>query len=467
MKNELRELLRTLPPMDELLSRPWVPAIENLLGRNAVKSVFADVIGEIRKEIRQGRPVSVDPEAIEKEARHRLEPYLRPRLRNVVNATGVVVHTNLGRSVLPVETTRHICEIASGYNTLEFDLEEGRRGHRNELVEWLLCQVTGADAAVVVNNNAGAVMLVLSALAGNREAIVSRGELVEIGGSLRVPEIMAFSGTDMVEVGTTNRTHLKDYAGAVTERTAMLLKVHPSNYRVVGFHSEVPREDLAALAREKDLIFMEDLGSGILLDLTPWGLTGEPTVKQCLMSGVDLITFSGDKLLGGPQVGVIAGRRQLIDQIRTHPLVRALRVDKMALAALESILRLYLEGRWREIPTLEMLTLSQEELETRAESLKAKLANRFPDLPFLLTRVNDAVGGGAFPATDIPGLAVSISGTHELRGDIQRQLRIQEPAIVAGAREDRVDLHVRTLLPGDDERILQALSALMEGWKEK
>lgn len=461
MKNELRELLRSLPPMDELLARPWVPAVENVLGRDAVKSAFADVIGELRQEIRQGRTIAVDTEAIDTEARSRLEPYLRPRLRNVVNATGVVVHTNLGRSVLPAETARHLCDIATGYNTLEYNLEEGRRGHRNDLVEWLLCQLTGADAAMVVNNNAGAVMLVLSALAKDREAIVSRGELVEIGGSFRVPEIMAFSGTEMVEVGTTNRTHLRDYSGAVTERTAMLLKIHPSNYRIVGFHSEVPREDLAALAREKDLIFMEDLGSGILIDLAPWGLTGEPTVKQCLMSGVDLITFSGDKLLGAPQMGIIAGRRQLVDKIRNHPLVRALRVDKMALAGLEAVLRLYLEGRWSDIPTLQMLTLSPEALQTRAESLMTRLASHFPTLDFRLTEVTDAVGGGAFPATDIPGLAVSFSGTHGLRGDIQRQLRLQDPAVVAGAREDRVDLHVRTLLPGDEDRILTALSALM------
>ncbi len=453
--------------MDILLDQAWVAPFESMLGREAVKSSFADVIGEIRKDIRQGKSVDVDLSSIEREARRRLEPFSRPRLRNVVNATGVVVHTNLGRSILPEETARHIHNIATGYNTLEYDLEAGHRGHRNDLVEWLLCQVTGADAAIVVNNNAGAVLLVLSALAGQKEAIVSRGELVEIGGSFRVPDIMAYSGTEMVEVGTTNRTHLKDFEKAVSDRTAMLLKVHPSNYRIMGFHSEVSRQDLAALAREKDLVFMEDLGSGILVDLSPYGLSGEPTVRECLLSGVDLITFSGDKLLGGPQMGVIAGRRQLVDRIRNHPLVRALRVDKMALAGLESILRLYLSGRWKEIPSLHMLSLSGEELLEKACGVKAALEERLPQLVFEITDTVDAVGGGAFPATDLPGVAVTLSGKTVLQGDLQKRLRLQDPAIVAGAREDRVDLHVRTLLEGDGEKIAAALANLVERGGER
>lgn len=462
MKDDLRTLLRSLPSMDVLLAQPWVPTFERSLGRDAVKSAFADVIGELRRDIRKGSSVDVNVASIEVEARHRLAPFLKTRLRNVVNATGVVVHTNLGRSVLPEDTAQHLCDIAIGYNTLEYDLDEGHRGHRNDLVEWLICQTTGADAALVVNNNAGAILLVLSALAKGKEAIVSRGELVEIGGSFRIPDIMSFSGTKMVEVGTTNRTHLRDFEGAITDETAMLLKVHPSNYRVVGFHSEVPREDLAALAREKDLIFTEDLGSGILVDLAPYGLSGEPTVRQCLMSGVDLITFSGDKLLGGPQIGIIAGRKQLVDRIRNHPLVRALRVDKMGLAALESILRLYLADRWQEIPTLNMLTLSRQSLLERAEHLRDLLEARFNEISFLVTEVGDAVGGGAFPATSLPGFAVTFSAHENIKGDLQKALRMQNPAIIAGAREDRIDLHVRTLLADDDKRIIEALESVIE-----
>lgn len=448
--------------MDVLLTRPWVPSFENLLGREAVKSAFADVIGEFRRDIRKGHAAGVDISSIEAEARRRLVPFLEPRLRNVINATGVVVHTNLGRSVLPVETAQHLCNIATGYNSLEYNIEEGRRGHRNDLVEWLLCQVTGADAALVVNNNAGAVLLVLSALAKGKETIVSRGELVEIGGSFRVPDIMAFSGTTMIEVGTTNRTHMKDYAEAITDQTAMLLKVHPSNYRVVGFHSEVPREDLAALAREKDLMFVEDMGSGILVDLSPYGLSGEATARQCLMSGVDLITFSGDKLLGGPQIGIIAGRKQLVEKLRNHPLVRALRLDKMVLAALESILRLYLAGRWQEIPTLNMLVAPRQDLLKKAEDLQALLEKRFKETLFHVTEVEDAVGGGAFPVTSVPGFAVTFSAPRNMEEDLQKSLRLQNPPIIAGAHEGKVDLHVRTLLADDDTRIVHALTKIFE-----
>ncbi|HQK25426.1 MAG TPA: L-seryl-tRNA(Sec) selenium transferase, partial [Synergistaceae bacterium] len=323
MNPAVQEVLRSIPAMDQLLAAPWVEAVARDLGHEAVKAVFSDVVGEIREDLRQGRRASVDRAFLDAEAQRRCFLRCRSSLHRVVNATGVVIHTNLGRSCLHAEAVEAVREVAEAYSTLEYHVERGERGHRNDHVEWLLCQVTGADGAFVVNNNAGAVLLGLAALARNKQVVVSRGELVEIGGSFRVPDILAFSGAHMVEVGTTNRTYLADYEGALSPETALLLKVHPSNYRVVGFSSGVDRSDLARLARDKDLIFMEDLGSGMLVDLEEQGLPGEPTVRQCLRQGVDLVTFSGDKLLGGPQIGALVGRRQIIDRLRTYPLARA------------------------------------------------------------------------------------------------------------------------------------------------
>lgn len=463
MRDEIQNLLRKIPPMDELLSRPWVNEVEELLGRRALKSVFADVIGELRLALREGTCEAIDVAAIEQEARARLLAKASPSLHPVINATGVVVHTNLGRSVLPQEALDAVRLSSERYSTLEYRLDVGERGERNDHVEWLLSQVTGADAALVVNNNAAAVLLCLAALAKDKESVVSRGELVEIGGSFRIPDVMAFAGTRMVEVGTTNRTHLSDYAKAVTESTALLLKVHPSNYRIVGFHAEVEREALAALAREKELIFLEDLGSGVVADLAASGLGSETTVAQSLMAGVDLVTFSGDKLLGGPQIGVVAGRKQLIDRLRRFPLLRALRVDKMTLAALEAVLRLYLRGQEGTIPTVAMLTLSLDALKRRADVLASMIATRCPEADVDVIPVEDAVGGGAYPEQPLQGWGVALTLPSVSSGTLQRRLRLGEPAVVAAAEKDRVVFHVRTLLEGDAGLLAAALGAQAEG----
>jgi len=306
-----RESLRQLPAMDELLSLQGISCYETRLGRKSVKSVVSDVIGEYRKSILEGNTSPISLENIQSEIEKRLRKHSRRSPCKVINATGVIVHTNLGRSCLAREAVDAVREVAAGYSNLEYDIETGGRGQRNDHVEWLLCQLTGSDSALVVNNNAGAVLLLLATFASDSEVIVSRGELVEIGGSFRIPDIMAFSGAKLVEVGTTNRTRVEDYKKAISEKTGMILKVHPSNFRIVGFHEEASRHELASLAKENGLLFAEDLGSGVLTDCSMLGLAGEPTVKECVESGVDIVTFSGDKLLGGPQAGCIAGRRPL------------------------------------------------------------------------------------------------------------------------------------------------------------
>lgn len=463
MNERVRELLRQIPPMDTLLSEPWVSRYEKDLGRPAVKAVFTDIIGEIRKSALEGKELSADRTRIALEARKRLESYDSPSLKRVVNATGVVIHTNLGRSCLSEAALRAVVECAENYSTLEYNLSSGDRGHRNDHVEWLLCQATGADAALVVNNNAGAVILCLAALASGRESIVSRGELVEIGGSFRIPDIMAASGTRLVEVGTTNRTYVADYGKAVGDATALILKVHPSNFRIVGFQSAPTREELAALAREKDLVFMEDLGSGFLLDPRSIGLKGETPVRECVLSGVDVVTFSGDKMLGGPQAGIIAGRSQILGRMRKHPLMRALRPDKMTLAALEATLRQVLAGEIEAIPTLSMISTPPEILLSKAKSLARRLKRYSPEFSFTIVAAEDAVGGGSLPEIPLPGYAVAVTHPRFSSGWIQKTLREAPCPVIATSREKALLLHVRTIRESDVGMIVKALSTAGSG----
>ncbi len=463
-RSEGVDKLRTLPPMDVLLQSPEVEGFFLLLGRTTVKDILSETLSTLRRDLLKGVDLTATVETVLERALPILEKRCRKSLLSVVNATGVVVHTNLGRSCLAAEAIQAVTEAASQYSTLEFDLDGGKRGHRSDHVEWLLCRVTGAEAGIVVNNNAGAVLLMLAALCVEREVIVSRGELVEIGGSFRIPDILTFSGARLAEVGATNRTHRADYEGAINERTAALLKVHPSNFRMEGFVSSVPREDLAGLARERGLLFLEDLGSGTLLDLSPLGLRGEPTVADCIREGADLVTFSGDKMLGGPQIGAIVGKKALIDRLRTYPLLRALRVDKMTLAAFEATLRLYLSERTGEIPTLAMISASKEDLRNRAKGLADKLRKTLPGENITLVEVDDAVGGGAFPAEALPGWGVALPGGRwGSAGNLLALLRQQKNPIVAGARENEAIFHVRTLLAGDEERICCSLRAVSEG----
>lgn len=460
MDERVRELLRRIPSMEILLSEEWVAPFEKIIGRQAVKNIFSDIIGSLRKSLLEGTKISIDVDLIRRTARERIAKASARSLVPVVNATGVVIHTNLGRSCLCESALKAVLECASSYSTLEYDCSSGERGYRNDHVEWLLTQVTGADAALVVNNNAGAVILCLSALSSGKDAIVSRGELVEIGGSFRIPEIMSASGTRLVEVGTTNRTHLRDYEAAITETTAMLVKIHPSNFRIVGFHSEVPREDLAFLAREKGLIFLEDLGSGFLLDPGSFGLKGENSVRECIMAGVDLVTFSGDKMLGGPQAGIIAGRSQLIEKLKRHPLMRALRPDKMTLAALEATLREYLSGNAEAIPTIKMISADKNAILQKARRLCRYLRTRCPSFTFSTIPVQDAVGGGSYPEIPLEGYGVSVAHPGISAGELQEKLREGEIPVVAAVKEDALRIHVRTLKDGDFEKIRCALARI-------
>ncbi|MGC9371718.1 MAG: L-seryl-tRNA(Sec) selenium transferase [Thermovirgaceae bacterium] len=461
MDQNKRNILRQLPAMDEVLALPEISIFEKTLGRKAVKSVVADVIGDVRKSILVGETGSVSLENIQAEIEGRLAKYSSPSLDRVVNATGVVVHTNLGRSCLAPEAVEAVNQTAARYSTLEYEVRSGERGQRNDHVEWLLCQLTGSDGAVVVNNNAGAVLLLLATFAFGEEVIVSRGELVEIGGSFRIPDIMALSGAKLVEVGTTNRTRIEDYRNALSERTRMILRVHPSNFRIVGFHSSPSRKELAALAKEKDLLFAEDLGSGVLVDCSEFGLSGEPTVRECIDAGVDLVTFSGDKLLGGPQAGSIVGRRALVERLKKHPFLRALRIDKMTLAALERTLRLYLEGNYLRIPTLGMLAASTNELEKVAESLREKILETAGDRWDIgITEVKDVVGGGAFPETSLEGRGLRLESKDLDEQEILDGLRCHSIPVIGVIEDGTALLHVRTLLDGDDKIIADAIKNL-------
>lgn len=377
----------------------------------------------------------------------------RPSLRRVINATGVVLHTNLGRAPLADRAVRAMMA-ATGYGSLEIALETGTRGSRHEHCVGLLRELTGAPAALVVNNNAAAVMLVLNTLARGRDAVISRGELVEIGGSFRVAEIMARSGVGMREVGSTNRTHLRDYEAELAG-AALILKVHRSNFRLEGFTAEVPAADLAALAREHGVPLVHDLGSGALLDMRRLGLPSEPTAADGLAEGADVVTLSGDKLLGGPQAGIILGRPDLVDAMRANPLCRSVRPDKLTLAALEATLALYRdpETAVREIPTLRMLGADARDLETRAKAMALRLEDA--GIPGAVEPAAGAVGGGAYPGVELPGFAVVVRPPNA--EELARRLRTGDPPVVARVRDDRVWLDPRTVSPAEEDELVVAV----------
>ena len=437
--------------MDELLDRGELKA--SALSPALLRESVREELDALRGEVRGGR--SSLPETDELCARilARAEEKQMPSLRTVINATGVTLHTNLGRACLSERAANAAAEAAYAYSTLEYDAARGCRGSRH--VESLLCRLTGAEAAMAVNNNAAAVLLILSALASGGEVIVSRGELVEIGGSFRIPEIVTQCGCTLREVGATNKTHLRDYDAAVSEQTRAILKVHTSNYRIVGFTESVPREALAALARERGLPLIEDLGSGALVELEQYGIHGEPTVQRSLRAGVDVASFSGDKLLGGPQAGLIVGRKEYIERLKKHPLARALRLDKMTLAALHATLRAYLDTDTaaREIPTLAMLSAGEGALHEKALRLQQALAGA--GVASQLVKTGDAVGGGSAPAQELPGWAVALDpGKHSV-DELEERLRMRAKPIVARIHRGQYLLCVRTI----DEKDFAGLAA--------
>jgi L-seryl-tRNA(Ser) seleniumtransferase len=454
-------LLRTLPKVDALLEREDLTALAALQPRAVVVAAVREAVEAARARVLAGADEAISAADIAADVAALVEARMRPSLRRVVNATGIIVHTNLGRSVLSDAALRAALDIGGNYSTLEYDPATGERGSRHVHVERLICDVTDAEAAMVVNNNAAAVLLAIAGLAGRKEAIVSRGQLVEIGGSFRIPDVMRQSGAKMVEVGATNKTHLRDYENAITAKTGLLLKVHSSNFRVVGFTEEVQLADLVALGREHGVPVYEDQGSGVLVDLRPFGLGDEPTVRSSIEAGADLVSVSGDKLLGGPQAGILAGSKAVIERLKKHPLARALRVDKLTLAALEATLRLYLdpERAIREVPTLRMLTTDNDAVRLRARALVDRIVERCGDayLAFSFPDVSRA-GGGALPMTDVPTHVVAVESRSMSANEIEERLRLGEPCIVTRIKDGRVVIDPRTLTEAEEGEVVEALA---------
>jgi L-seryl-tRNA(Ser) seleniumtransferase len=455
---DVAQLLPLLPAVDKILSVEGAAALLARYARGAVVEAIRDELDSLRVRIREGavgdpRPLSAA--SVLAAAERRLEAAGAPRLRRVVNATGVILHTNLGRALLAPSAAARAREAALEPCTLEFDLDRAGRGDRDDLVEGHIVALTGAEAATVVNNNAAAVLLMLNTLAQAREVVVSRGELVEIGGSFRIPDVMEKSGALLREVGTTNRTHLDDYRRALTTATAMLLKVHTSNYRVVGFTAAVPLVELVELARSREgMVVAEDLGSGALVDLEPRGLGHEPLVAERLAAGVDVVSFSGDKLLGGPQCGILAGRRDLIDRMRRNPLKRALRCDKMNLAALEETLRLYrfAPDPFAVIPTLRSLTRPVVEIEaTGAKAAELVQAELGADYSVELVVSTAKAGSGSRPDLDLESRALAIRSSAFSADEVAARFRSSEPPIVGRIEGDRFLLDLRAI---EDPRVL-------------
>jgi L-seryl-tRNA(Ser) seleniumtransferase len=469
MELERARLLRQIPSVDELLRAPRLTPFLAPLSRPRAADLVRQFLSDVRERLLAlpitDLPPELDLAALETEAAQVLARAGRPSLVRVINASGVVIHTNLGRSPLGAAAQEGILTAAACYTNLEYDLKEGQRGSRQVHLEKLVTEITGAEACLVVNNNAAGVFLALSALARDREVIISRGQLVEIGGSFRMPEIMAMSGAILREVGTTNKTYLADYEKAITSQTAMFLKVHPSNFKLLGFTQEVPLPELVALGRRHGLVVMEDLGSGCLVDLSRYGLEKEPTVQEAVASGVDLVLFSGDKLLGGPQAGLILGQADAVQRLKQHPLTRALRPDKLTLAGLEATLRVYLNESEAVagIPTLRMLTMPVGEVNRVAQRLARTIKRRWPGR--YRVAVQDHVsrsGGGALPMVPIPSRALALALPPLAPHQLEERLRAARPPVIARLEHDRLLLDVRTLLPEDYPLLLQVLGDLAD-----
>ena len=450
-----KTLLRRLPKVDDLLRLPALAALCVDIPHTDLVEAVRTCVSTLREEVLSGELETLpELDKLCQSIARRAHALHRPSLRPVINGTGVTLHTNLGRACLGERAARAAYEAARDYSTLEYDVEAGKRGHRYAHVEGLLCKLTGAEAAFVVNNNAAAVLLLLSALAQGGEVVVSRGELVEIGGSFRVPEIMESCGASLREVGTTNKTNIRDYERAIGENTRALMKVHTSNYRIVGFTEVVERREMTELGHKYGLPVLEDMGGGSLMDLNPLGIHDEPTVQLCVAAGMDVVTFSGDKLLGGPQAGILVGKKEYIDACRRHPLARAMRVDKMTLAALEATLRAYTEGTaMEEVPTMERIFRPLERLKNQGEELCCRL--REQGVACECVDVEDQVGGGSVPMELLPGCAVSILPGEKAVEALEAAMRRGEPPIIGRVDHGRYLLHMRTLCEEDYPCIAQ------------
>lgn len=451
MDDETRmERLRALPSIDELLARPSLSSLLSPHSRPVAVAALREAVASVRTRVLEGEDARLD----ELDVAKALKRVGQPKLKPVLNATGVVLHTNLGRAPLPATAIERIAAIAGGYCNLELDLDEGERGSRYQPVVELLCALTGAEDAMVVNNCAAAVLLTFSALANGREAVVSRGELVEIGGGFRIPDVMRQSGATLIEVGTTNRTRLADYAAVLSDRTGLLVKVHRSNFAVVGFSEEATTRELAELATERGVPLFEDLGSGALRSLHAEGLSSEPTVASVITAGAHVVAFSGDKLLGGPQAGLIVGKKATLERLKKHPLNRALRIDKLTVAALEATLEVYRDGREDEaIPSRAALLAKPEVLRSRALKLAALLGA----IPHRVVETESRVGGGSMPLAAPKSWAVALSKVRA--ADLHEKLRAGDPPVIARIVDDEVWLDVRCL----DDTGLDAVARAVRG----
>lgn len=459
--------LSRLPSVDRVLLHAAAAPLIELHGRHDVTDAVRSALANARTNIRAGTPVNVTEQTILAEAATSLSHTATPSLRSVYNLTGTVLHTNLGRAALPQEALDAVLAVASGASNLEYDLDTGKRGERDDHIESQITAITGAEAATVVNNNAAAVMLVLNALGIGKGVAVSRGELVEIGGSFRIPDIMARSGCRLIEVGTTNRTHLKDFKAALNEGADMIMKVHTSNYVIEGFTSSVPETELAALAHNHDVPFVNDLGSGTLINLERYGLPHEPTPMEALRSGADIVTFSGDKLLGGPQAGIIVGRRDLVERITSNPMKRALRCDKMTMAALSAVLRLYADpDRLADrLPTLRWLTRTPQSISQVAKPVAAALAGHFGKSASVeIIDCESQIGSGALPTRTVPSLGIAIAPPDDASSKgawlnlFAANLRCLPKPVIGRIQDNRFVLDLRCL--DDAEPFIENLTRL-------
>ena len=459
-------LYRSIPKVDILLEKEEI--------QNAIEEYGREIVMEAIREEMEGLRAYIGTCEDEKTALDKIESlteqilrYVKkvntPNMRMVINGTGTILHTNLGRAPISQGHMAKLSNIVTGYSNLEYNLEAGKRGERYSHFEELLCRLTGAEAAMAVNNNAAAVMLILSSMAKGGEVVVSRGELVEIGGKFRIPDVMEQSGATLVEVGTTNKTHYSDYEDAITEDTKALLKVHTSNYRIVGFTDTVTIADLAPLAKERELPLIEDLGSGVLVDLSKYGLTYEPTVQDSIKNGADVVCFSGDKLLGGPQAGIIIGKKKYIDMMKKNQLTRALRIDKFTATALELVLQEYLseEKAIQNIPVLRMIHETKEEVTARARSLKNMLNRAGLDADFGLEECESQIGGGSLPLERIPSMAVTVKPHHISVPKLEEEMRHLEVPIIPRTANDTIYLDVRTIESRWFKQIVQMMGELI------
>jgi len=461
---EKHSQLKNLPGVDHILELAKKDNRFSDIPRSIILESIRIALEKIRNNILSGNESDISEKAIISIVISLSEARIQPRLVNLINATGVVLHTNLGRALLCEDALSNIKTIAQSYSNLELKIETGKRGIRYEAVEDLICELTGAQSAIAVNNNAGAVLLALNTIAKDTEVVVSRGELVEIGGSFRVPDVMEKSGCLLKEVGTTNRTHLRDYENALSDNTGLFLKVHTSNYKIEGFTASVPLSDLVTLGKKRHTPVMEDLGSGTLIDFSKYGLPAEPTIATSVSSGADVVTFSGDKLLGGPQCGIIVGQKETIDEIKKNPLTRALRIDKMTLAALEATLKLYRDEKKAvaEIPTLRMLTMAFDEISKKAESLYnaiKKQVGAYADIQ--LEDMNSRPGGGSFPELNLPTRCITLRPQNMSVTKFEIKMRMSSPAIIGRIEDNRYILDPRTIQDGQEQIIFSTITSIL------